>query len=341
MAMSPKEVVRAAIRFEMPDRLPVQIGALGYADTRGISLAHDSERLRTGVGVDEWGCLWEKSEVANMGQVKGHPIRHISQVEDYPFPDPYDPFVYERVRAGLDNAEREGRYACIDQFMVLFERMHSLMGFQEVLEGLYLEPEAMGLLADRLVEYDVAKINRAGELFGDRIHGFGGTDDWGTQQAAFISPQKWREFFLPRYKRIWDAAHSWGWDVALHSCGKVNELIGPLTEAGAQMLNLQQPKALGIREVGKAFRGKVCFETLNDIQHTLPTHDLDAIEKEAEELLSEWAAPEGGFVFSDYGDGLAIGVPDEIKRFMLRTFLEKDPFAAKSGVKHPAWALLE
>jgi len=340
MPMMPKDVTRAAIRFEEPDRLPVQIWSLGYSDIQGIGLAHDSERLQKGVGIDEWGCEWEKSEVVNMGQVKGHPLKDAARVEDHPFPDPHDPFVYERAREGIEEAEKAGRYVSIGQFMVLFERMHTLMGFQKVLEGLYLEPEAMGVLADRLVEYSVAKIGHAGETFGDRIHCFGGTDDWGTQTAAFISPEKWQEFFLPRYKRIYDAAHSWGWDVALHSCGKVNELVEPLMEAGVQMLNLQQPKALGIREMGGLFRGRLCFESLNDIQATLPKGDLGQIAAETKELLREWAASDGGFVLSDYGDGEAIGVPDDIKRYMLKTFLQEDPFAAESGVRHPAWKVL-
>jgi hypothetical protein len=336
MAMTPREVVRAAIRFETPDRLPVEMGSLGYSDIFGIGLEHDSERRKTGKGVDEWGCTWAKSEMANMGQVKGHPLKEYSQVADYPLPDPNDPWIYDRIRETLHAPEAQYKYVNVGQFMVLFERMHTLMGFEKVLEGLYLEPEAMGVIADRLVAYDVAKINRCGEIFGDKIQAYGGTDDWGTQIAMFINPGKWREFFLPRYKKIYEAVHSWGWDARLHSCGKLNEVIPLFIEAGLEDINLQQPKALGIKEIGKKLAGKICFTSLCDIQHTLPVGDKKAIEKEAELLLKKWATPKGGFIFSDYGDGAAIGVPDTTKRVMFNAFLSRDPFRKASGVKHPA-----
>jgi hypothetical protein len=341
MPQTPREVVRAAIRFETPDRLPVEMGSLGFSDITGAGLDSASERTRTGTGVDEWGCRWGKTEMANMGQVIGHPLTEYARVAEYPFPDPHDPDIYERVEQALAENESQQKYFSVGQFMVLFERMHTLMGFERVLEGLYLEPEAMATLADRIVAYDVAKINHLGERFGDRIHAYGGSDDWGTQQALFVSPALWREFFLPRYKRIYDAVHSWGWDSRLHSCGKVNAAIPLLIEAGLDDINLQQPKALGIEEVGTALAGKICFTSLCDIQHTLPTKDAAAVRSEAAQLLAQWTTPQGGFIFSDYGDGEAIGVPIEMKRIMFDTFLELDPFRRASGVEHPALTAVE
>jgi uroporphyrinogen decarboxylase len=112
----------------------------------------------------------------------------------------------------------------------------------------------------------------------------------------------------------------------MHSCGKVNEIIGPLIEIGLNVINLQQPRALGIEEVGKQFAGKICFESLCDIQATLPFKEADAIREEAGLLLEHWGTDEGGFVLSDYGDGEAIGVPLWKKQVMLDAFMEQDPY---------------
>ena len=225
MAMTSKEVMRAAIRFQTPDRLPVLMGALGFSDLHGIGLGHPSQRSETGVGKDEWGCVWSKTDMHNMGQVTGHPLRDLGTIEDYPFPDPYNPVILERIGKALPGFEAENKYVDVGQFMILFERMHSLLGFRETLEYLYLEPEAMGALADRIADYNVTLIHEIGSRFGTRIHAYGGTDDWGTQADAFISPRMWRSFFLPRYRRIFDAAKKYDWDVRLHSCGKVNALL--------------------------------------------------------------------------------------------------------------------
>jgi len=339
MPMTPMEVMRAAVRFEKPDRLPVEMETLGYSDSYWVGFNQESQWRRDGEGLDEWGCRWVKTDVPNMGQPLGHPLKSFDDVADYPFPDPYEPRVFEKMADEIAAAELTGKYVAVSQFMLLFERMHALMGFENILTGLYTEPEAVAILADRIVEYDIARLNRAGELFGDRIHTYGGTDDWGTQQALFISPAKWREFFLPRYKRIWDAAHAWGWDVRLHSCGKVNDAIPLMKQAGLDMINLQQPRALGIEEVGRKYSGVMAFETLADIQHTLPTGDPAQIEADAEALLRWWATPEGGFVLSDYGDGAAIGATEDAKKIMLKAFLDRDPYISE-GRRHPAYEAL-
>ena len=107
---------------------------------------------------------------------------------------------------------------------------------------------------------------------------------------------------------------------------KVNAIIEPLIEIGLDVINLQQPRALGIDEIGRRFAGRICFESLCDIQRTLPFEGREAIEAEAALLLARWATPEGGFVLSDYGDGEAIGVPLWKKQAMLDAFVNQDPY---------------
>ena len=84
MAMTPMEVMRAAIRFEGPDRLPVLLGSLGYSDAVNVGFSHDSEWARTGEGLDEWGCRWRRVRGDNMGQPLGHPLLNYAQVANYP-----------------------------------------------------------------------------------------------------------------------------------------------------------------------------------------------------------------------------------------------------------------
>ena len=105
-----------------------------------------------------------------------------------------------------------------------------------------------------------------------------------------------------------------------HTCGKVNDVVGGLIEAGVTAVNLQQPRALGIEEMGQRYRGKVTFDSLADIQATLPTGNRERIEADAQALAEHWMTPAGGFVFSDYGDSLAIGTSDEAKVMMYQAF---------------------
>ncbi len=323
MAQSSYEVVYRAVHFQHPDRLPISMGSLGVDDLVGwASPSFPSERSRTGLGPDEWGCVWSKTEMANMGQVTGHPLEDWAHLDAYPFPDPDLSDAYAHIDAQL--SETGDKYVISGHFMLLFERMHSLHGFAATLEDLYLEPELSAALADRIVDNAIRRIQRVAEIAKGRVHGFNFTDDWGTQQACFISRALWQDFFKPRYQRIFDACHAAGLDVWMHSCGKVNEIIEDLIDIGCNVMNLQQPRALGIEEIGRRYAGRIAFSSLCDIQHTLPFKSDVEIRDEAHLLLDHWATPDGGFILSDYGDGAAIGVPIEKKQVMYDAFVEFD-----------------
>jgi hypothetical protein len=325
MPITSYDVVRRAIEFQTPPRLPVHMPALGMDDVHHVGWNQigtgDHAQRET---LDEWGCTWARTEVDNMGQVKGHPLADWRALEHYRWPDPDDPAFYEGMAARFEGAE--GKYVKTGIFMLLFERMHALRGFENTLTDLYLERERIEALADRIVAFDLRIIENIAARFGDRIHGFSFTDDWGTQQNVFVRPQLWDAFFKPRYRRIFDAVHSHGWHVWMHSCGRINNILESLIDIGLDIIEPQQPRALGIEEIGRQFRGRICFASLCDIQHTLPFKDADAIREEAQLLLRSWATPQGGFILIDYGAGHAIGVDMEKKQVMLDAFLAADPW---------------
>jgi len=302
MAMTSRQIVHKAIHFDHPPRLPVRFRAFGVDDTGGVPVKPAASFRPRHPGQDEWGCIWCKTDVPNMGQVKGHPIEHIDQLERHPVPDYDDDTRYEDVPAALDAHERAGK-------------------FERVLCELITNRPAMEALADRIVQVHLSFVENLRQRFGARIHGISMTDDWGTQQAAFISMDLWNDFFLPRYKRLFDAMHAAGYDVWIHSCGKVNEVIEGFIQAGADVINLQQPRVLGIASIGRRYRGRIAFESLADIQQTLPANDPTRVEQDAEALMRHWASPAGEFIFSDYGEDEAIGVADPaIKLHMYRCF---------------------
>jgi uroporphyrinogen decarboxylase len=322
-SMTSREILKRAIHFRRPPRLPVNFWAFGVSDTAGIPIQGAAGFKPSVEGEDEWGCVWSKTDLANMGQVKGHPLESSAGIDNMKFPDHDDDSRYAKVPESFEKFDAEGRYVQTGIFMVLFERMHSLYGFENVLCDLLTDRPAMEALADRVVEVHLCFVDNIGRRFGDKLQGIGMSDDWGTQEAAFISFDLWMDFFFPRYKRLFDRMHHYGYDVWVHSCGKVNEIVEGYIKAGVNVVNLQQPRALGIEEMGKRYRGRITFESLADIQATLPTNDRAKVDADVAALAEHWMSPEGGFIFSDYGDDAAIGVTDPgIKRHMYRKFSE-------------------
>lgn len=318
--MTSRDIMSRAIHFRSPPRLPVTMACFGVDDTAWVG-GKDPAGWKPAPCEDEWHCIWDKTDVVNMGQVKGHPLADIRNLSGFRPPDYTDPSRYEDMAEALNRAESQGKYVLSGIFMVLFERMHTLHGFENTLVDLYENRPAMEDLADMIAETHVTLVREIARRFPGRIHGWCMSDDWGTQTAAFVSFDMWMDFFFPRYKRIFDAMHAAGCDVWVHSCGKVNEIIEGYIRAGVNVVNLQQPRALGIREIGERYRGRIAFQSLADIQATLPSGNRQRVTEDAEQLMAHWATPEGGFICSDYGDDAAIGVKDPgIKRFMYDEF---------------------
>lgn len=325
MSLSSREVVNRAIEFRKPDRLPVRFEKLGISDVYDLPVNQVLPwEQESDQNLDEWGCLWVRKGTSNMGQVKGYPLKNWTAMETYEWPNPDNPGLYERIEYGIE--ECNDRYILITVFGLLFERMHFLRGMENVFLDLYSEKERIEKLADRIVEYDLGLIHNLSSRFSSHIQGLGFTDDWGTEKGLLINPEMWKEFFKPRYARIFGAIHQAGWHIWMHSCGKVNDIIQDLIDIGVNVINLGQPRVLGIEEIGKRFSGHICFVTLCDIQHTLPFATKTEIFQEAQLLLRHWATEKGGFILSDYGEGEAIGVPDEKRKLMLKVFQELDPW---------------
>jgi len=322
--MTPYEIVRRTVEFDSPERIAIRFPTLGIDDTHGVGLLAGEGWEPPAPHTDEWGVVWEPAPegIHNMGQPKGHNLHSLdtAALDGIPWPDPHDPHRYSAIEDQL--AVAGDKYVVVGVGFTFFERMHYLRGMPELFVDMYEDPAGVHALAERVLAFPVGVAEEIGRRFRGRIHGFCMTDDWGTQTAAFTSLPMFREFFKPYYKRLYDAIHAAGMHAWMHSCGYVNDIVGEWIDCGLDVVNLQQPTCLGIEEMGARYAGRICFESLCDIQMTLPWKDEAAIRAEAEALLTHWRTPRGGFCLTDYGDGAAIGVPIDKKRVMLRAFLD-------------------
>ncbi|MEW6358260.1 MAG: uroporphyrinogen decarboxylase family protein [Planctomycetota bacterium] len=331
--MTSYQVVRRAIEFERPERVPLQFAALGVDDTFHIGPKMQWQDLSARERLDEWGCRWEKSEVKNMGQVKGHPLDDWRKLKSHKFPDASDDSRYVHIAQAIEKAG--DNYVIATNSNGLFERLYFLHGYAESLADMLLERQNVERLLDIILDYHITTVQKYGEISKGRIHGYNFCDDWGTQKGTTISVPMFQEVFKPRYKKLFNAIHRCGMHAWLHSCGKVNDFIPEFIEVGLDVINLQQPRALGIEEVGARCRGKICFSTLADIQSTLPHGTDEDIEEEVKLLLEKWGTPKGGIIASDYGDGEAIGVPIERKKVLLEAFQKYGNYRRQKGKPRP------
>lgn len=320
--MERHEIVRRAIELQSPARLPFWQHAMADVPD-DVCDCWEMDRAKRGwffdnAAEDDWGCGWAVTDTKNMGQVVHHPLSDWSKLDSYRPPDPRDPFYYERIDESI--AEAGDRYVVVTCHFNLIERLHMLRGFAETLTDFHYEPAKIERVLDMILEFKLAQFDELKRRVGDRVHGLFLTDDWGTQQSTFISPQMLDDFFMDRYRQMVQAVHDCGWHFFLHSCGRINDFVPHFMDVGMDVLNMQQPQAYGIEELGSRFGGKICFLTTTDIQATMPSGDLNAIRAEARQLVENWSTPEGGLIVFNYGMEDAIGTTVEATEVMFNEF---------------------
>jgi uroporphyrinogen decarboxylase len=330
--MLPKEIVRRAIEFRNPPRLPFWQREVAWAPDDVWDI-WEMDRAEAGwffdnAAADDWHCQWRRTETKNMGQVVGHPLADWSALDTFRPPDPKNPFYFDRLGPLLDQAG--DRYVVVTSHFNLIERLHMLRGFAATMEDFYLEPERVERVLDMVLEFTVARFDELARRFPGQLDGIFLTDDWGTQQGTFVSRKVFEQFFARRYEQLFAAIHGHGWHVILHSCGRINDFVPRLTELGVDVLNMQQPQAYGLVDFGEQFRGKVCFLTTVDIQSTLPRGSEEEVRQEARQLVRHWSTPAGGLIVFNYGDPEALAVKPEMTRVMFDEFVKLMDYWARS-----------
>ena len=155
------------------------------------------------------------------------------------------------------------------------------------------------------------------------VHGFMTWEDWGLQTSLQIRPQQWREMFKPRYARIVKAAHEEGMHYLWHCCGYIVDIIPDMIEIGVDVLQLDQPRLMGVDRLANEFGGKICFWNTVDIQWSPPDAvSLEEARAEAKHMVESFGRFGGGFIARQYPQPTDIEMSHEKHRAIYEAFME-------------------
>lgn len=135
----------------------------------------------------------------------------------------WEPYL-ERVRA----VDRENNLVMAFAPTGIFERLHFLMGFEDMFINLMTEPEAMKDLADAIGEYRY----RGMKLMVDHVHPdvLHSHDDWGSKQNLFIQPELWREYIKPQYAKAYGYVHENGVIIEHHADSFCEQIVEDMVD---------------------------------------------------------------------------------------------------------------
>jgi len=304
--MTSYEIVKRAIEFRGPERIPSPTRVFGFSDFHHVDLATPKYTPRK-PGYSEWGYTMAHTEIPNNGMPADVPIRTWDMLKDYKWPDPRNPERYATIPARLSMPEAKDKYVHMGWFVGLYDMVYRLHEFEDCMVDFYIEPEKMKFIIGKVAEFIIGAIDALAEKFPGRIHGLLIPDDWGGQESTFMSIPMWEEFFGPHYREIARHLHAAGMHFWLHSDGRINDLLPVLIDCGLDVVNMPSPRVVGIDDVAKRFAGKICFFNGVDIQSTLVKGSDEEIDEEARLLVEKWNTPKGGFIPTGGGKVEAVG----------------------------------
>ena len=307
--MTSKERTKRAIHFKGPDRVPIQeFGNPEESDLILVGSAPQYWNWEPAGGdnaqqcIDENGCLRQRVD-DSIGQVVEHPLKDWDDLSSFKFPSFYNERWLENTKQEI--RKFQNKYILGDSGLCLYT-VFDLRGMDHLLEDFYLNPDNVQKLINKVLEYKISITEKYAQIGG--VDGLAFFDDWGTQESLLISPRMWRQFLKPAYKRLMDSIHSCGCDVYMHSCGKVTKIIPDLIELGVDVLNFNQPRIHGIEQLGERFGGNVCFACSVDLQKTMPSNNIEEIQKEARLLIESLGKFLGGLIAEIYQTDETCGI---------------------------------
>jgi uroporphyrinogen decarboxylase len=152
-----------------------------------------------------------------------------------------------------------------------YHDLMDLFGMESYLIKMYTHPEVVEAVTNKICEF----YYEANEMFfkkaGNMVDGFFFGNDFGTQRDLICSPEMFDQFIMPWFKKFTDQAHSYGYQVILHSCGAIYKVIDRLIDAGVDCLHPIQAKAymMDAENLSSKFGGKITFMGGIDTQELL------------------------------------------------------------------------
>lgn len=205
--LDPRENALKLFHHEMPDYIP----KYGEGIINNVPINGYHERPEGGKdGVDWFGMEWTYApgDVAPMPS-HNYLFEDICDWEDaVKFPD-LDNFDWEEAarKDRIPTFDREHHLLSQMIHNGVFERLHTLMGFENALCALLTDPDECKAFFDACADYKCRLIEKLHKYYKPDIICY--HDDWGSQKSLLFAPDIWSELIKPATKKLQISPKIW------------------------------------------------------------------------------------------------------------------------------------
>jgi uroporphyrinogen decarboxylase len=234
----------------------------------------------------------------------------------WPHPDPQEYNV--QLRRQAQHLYENSDYALAGSAIIgggIFEQPARVIGLENFLMALVLEPQFADRLMDRITDIYIESCSNYLDELGKYLHVFIYYDDLCGQDGWMIRPDLYRKMIKPKQQRLVEAVRR-KTDAKLfyHSCGASYTLIPDLIDIGFDIINPVQVSARGMdtRRLKQDFGRDIVFwgggvDTQRVLPFGKPAEVVDEVKRRIDDL-----APGGGFVFAAVHNIQAFVPPENI-----------------------------
>ena len=239
--MNERENALACLRHEKYEWTPI---AFDYNVFVGLWGGNEcglrGEEVREGITLDCFGCEWDQKHRSPMPYPGNYKLKDISEWRDVvKFPD-ISSWDWDTIaKTELKDIDRENKV--IDYFSEqgMFDRLTTLMGFEEALIAMFEDPDECYEFFGAVADYKIELIDIVKEVYNPDVFMY--TDDIAKADGMMFNPDFYRKYMKPHHQRIINAIKDHGMIAEQHTCGKCEKVIDDYVEVGIDAWGPGQP----------------------------------------------------------------------------------------------------
>ena len=199
----------------------------------------------------------------------------------------------------VDIREDPDSVVCIGTLSSLFMMCCYLRGMEDFLADLAYNKKLAERLVREVGEFTLEFNRRELESCGKDALYYGTWDDVAGQGGMMFSPDQFKQYFLPIYKKLIEQNARYGLFFGWHVCGSVHEVLPLMIEAGIDVFDVVQTSAkdMAIENIHRLYGNNVCIHGGIDVQKVLVEKTAREIREEVKKIKDLWGR-RGGVILA-------------------------------------------
>ncbi|MDR1909298.1 MAG: hypothetical protein LBQ35_05225 [Spirochaetaceae bacterium] len=300
-SLSPKENYLRALRHEDTEYVPIMAFGPG-GDASWVGVLNPIEKGQQAYGMkDGYGVPYSLSPAAAGGMIPTPGVFLLKDVtrwkKDVTFPSVKD-IDWQKLKDteyamfGFDPDKIATGFLAGTG---IWERLASLMGFEEAMIAMMEEPEACYDFFSAVTDIRIQEAEIAATVY--HTDSYVNFDDIATERQLFMSPETYRKLIKPHHKRLNDAIKNLGMIPVQHTCGHAELCIEDYIETGAAAWNAVQASN-DVAGLLDKYGSQICLEGCYDStgKPGRPDATVEEVVGEVERCFREYGKRKG-FIF--------------------------------------------